>query len=217
MSLSNVDQSCGNEGPRSSVRVACGEVAGDLGAFVHIATNRHQRRRRAGPVGLLEAVIAAVEAGDHAGAALACGRLCVDQRLHLVTPFVAVIIAADAAEVVQGAEDFGQPLQIAIERRSRVLRARGGQRASEDDENDSRKAFEHDGALDWSYARPMRRTQGGGRSLYSSRRAAAMISGKPSVSIRPSSASGRRHWKSSSSSLRRGSPVRHSAANDMMT
>src|ERR1700746_2345649 len=60
------------------VCVACGEVAGDFRAFVDIAAEPDQRRRRAGAVGLLEAVIAAIEARDHARAPLAAGRFRID-------------------------------------------------------------------------------------------------------------------------------------------
>src|SRR5262245_18575732 len=67
-----------------SVRIARRQVARDLHAFVDVATDRDGRGRRAGAVGLLEAVIAAVEGGDHAGAAVAAGRFGIDQRLHLV-------------------------------------------------------------------------------------------------------------------------------------
>src|ERR1700754_2435922 len=77
------------------VRVARGQVARDFGAFLDVALDRHGGRRRAAPVGLLEAVIAAVEAGDHAGAAVAGRGFGVDQRLHFVAPFGAFIAAAD--------------------------------------------------------------------------------------------------------------------------
>ena len=107
------------------VRVPRGQIARDFRAFLDIAADRDRGRGRAGPVGLLEAVIAAVEAGDHAGAAVAGGGFGVDQRLHLVAPFRAFIGAADAAQIVQRAEDFGQPLQIAVERRGGILGPRG--------------------------------------------------------------------------------------------
>ena len=80
-------------------------------------------------VGLLKAVIAAVEAGDHAGAAVAGGGFGIDQRLHLVAPFRPFIGAADAAQIVQRAEDFGQPLQVAVERRGGILGPRGDETA----------------------------------------------------------------------------------------
>src|SRR5215213_4280907 len=49
-------------------------------------SDRDRGRRRAGAIGLLKAVIAAVEARDHARAAIAGRGLGVDQRLHLVAP-----------------------------------------------------------------------------------------------------------------------------------
>src|SRR3954463_5422525 len=86
-----------------SVRVPRREVARNLDAFVDVAADRNGRRRRAGAVGLLEGVVAAVEGRDHAGAAVAGRRLGIDQRLHLLPPFQAFIVAADAAQIVQGA------------------------------------------------------------------------------------------------------------------
>src|ERR1700682_2855496 len=53
------------------VGVAGGQVPRDLRAFLDVPADRDRGRRRAGPVGLLEAVIAAVEARDYAGAAIA--------------------------------------------------------------------------------------------------------------------------------------------------
>src|SRR5216684_268623 len=54
-----------------SIRVARRHLAGDLGAFLEVAANDQVGGGRAGPVGLLVAAIAAVEAGDHAAAAFA--------------------------------------------------------------------------------------------------------------------------------------------------
>src|SRR3954452_9997678 len=98
-----------------SVRVARGEVARDFRAFLDIAADRDGGGGRAASVGLLKAVIAAVEAGDHAGAALAGRSFGLDQRLHLAAPFVALFGPADAAQIVQPATELGQPLQIAVE------------------------------------------------------------------------------------------------------
>src|SRR6185295_4337643 len=83
------------------------QVARNFHAFVDVAADRDGRGGGAGAVGLLKAVIAAVEGRDHAGATVAGGRLGVDQRLHFVAPFQAFIAAADAAQIVQGAEDLG--------------------------------------------------------------------------------------------------------------
>src|SRR5581483_8272827 len=138
------------------VRVARGEVARNLGAFVDIAADRDQRGRRAGPVGLLETVIVAVETGDHARAAVPARRLRVDQRLHLVAPFGAFIAAADAAQIMQRAEDFGEPLQVAVERRRGVFGPRGAGEAG-GQAKDREKACRHglrDSLLNALEARP---------------------------------------------------------------
>src|SRR5438270_13046360 len=85
---------------KGSVRVARGEVARDFRAFLDIAADRDGRGRGAAPVGLLKAVIAAVEDGHHAGVALAGGCFGIDQLLHLVSPFVAIVCPADAVHIV---------------------------------------------------------------------------------------------------------------------
>src|ERR1700684_2317144 len=121
------------------VGVAGGQVARNLRAFLDIAADRDGGGRRAGPVGLLEAIIAAVETCDHAGAAIARGGFGIDQRLHFITPFGTFIGAANAPQVVQGAEDLGQPLQVGIEWRGRVLGPRGPQMASRNDEKHGQK------------------------------------------------------------------------------
>src|SRR5882724_5880861 len=56
-----------------SVRIARSQIARDLRSFLDIAADRDRGCRRAGAVGLLKTVIAAVKAGDHAGAAFAGG------------------------------------------------------------------------------------------------------------------------------------------------
>src|SRR5581483_630914 len=127
-----------------SVRIAGRQVARDFGALVDVAADRDEGGRGAGAVGLLEAVIAAVEARDHAGAAVAAWRLGIDQCLHLVAPFAAFIAAADAAQIMQRAEDLGQSLQVAVERRGGVLGARGQAEAANNDQ-DSEEALQHQG------------------------------------------------------------------------
>ena len=72
---------------------------------------------------MLEAVIAAVEAGDHARAPLSGRGFGIEQCLHLVAPFAALVAAADAAKIVQGAEDLGEALQIVVEWRGGFFRA----------------------------------------------------------------------------------------------
>ena len=109
--------------PIRLIRVTRRQIARDLRAFLDVAADRHRGGGRAGAVGLLKTVIAAVEAGDHTGAALAGGGLGVDQRLHFVAPLRPLVGAADAAQIVQRAEDFGEPLQVGVERRG-VLRPR---------------------------------------------------------------------------------------------
>src|SRR5258706_13087756 len=109
---------------RALVGVARSQIPGNFRAFLDIAADRDPGRRGAGPVGLLEAVIAAVEARDHAGATVARGGFGVDQCLHFVAPFRAFIVAANAPEVMQGAEDLRQPLQIAVKWRGSILSPR---------------------------------------------------------------------------------------------
>ena len=121
------------------VGVAGRQIPRNLRAFLDVAADRDRGRRRAGPVGLLEAVIAAVEARDHAGAAVAGGGFGIDQRLHFVAPFRAFIGAANAPQVMQGAEDLGQPLQVAVERRGRVLGPRGARNARRDQDESGQK------------------------------------------------------------------------------
>src|ERR1700722_6740326 len=90
----------------ASIGVAGGNVAGDFGALIEIAVNDDVRRRRARPVALLEAAIAAIKARDHRVMAVARRRFGLDQRLRLGAPFLAFIAVADAAEEMQRAEDF---------------------------------------------------------------------------------------------------------------
>src|ERR1700733_244730 len=82
------------------IGVAGGQVARNLRAFLDVAANRDGGCRRAGPVGLLKAVIAAIETRDHAGAAIAGGSFGIDQRLHFVAPFGTFIGAANAPQVM---------------------------------------------------------------------------------------------------------------------
>src|SRR5579871_2881375 len=82
------------------------EIARYFRSLIDIPADRNQGRRRAGAIGLLKTIIAAVEARDHARAAVAAGRLGIDQRLHFVAPFAAFIAPANAPEVVQSPEDL---------------------------------------------------------------------------------------------------------------
>ena len=101
--------------------VARRDVAGDFGALLQITADHDVSRGRTSPVALLEAAIAAVEACDHRIVAVAGRRLGIDQCLGLGAPFLAFIRIAEAAQEVQRAEDFRQPLQIAIVGRGSFL------------------------------------------------------------------------------------------------
>src|SRR5919201_1804680 len=106
-----------------SVRITRGHLARDLRALLEVAANDQLRRRRARAVTLLIAAVTAIEARDHPQPPVPARRLGVDQRLHLVAPLLAFVGAADVAQIVQGAEDLGEPLQAAVERRHRGLGA----------------------------------------------------------------------------------------------
>src|ERR1700722_4558759 len=88
------------------IGVARGDVTGDLGALFEVAVNNDVGRRRAGPVALLEAAIAAIETGDHLVVAVARRRFGIDQRLRLGAPFLALVAIANAAQEMQRAENF---------------------------------------------------------------------------------------------------------------
>ena len=69
---------------------------------------------RVGPVALLKAAIAAIEACDHLIVAIAGGRFGVDQRLGFGAPFLALARVADAAQEMQRAQNLRQPLQVMV-------------------------------------------------------------------------------------------------------
>src|SRR5215469_796364 len=96
------------------IRVAGGDVAGDLGAFFQIAVDNGVGGRRAAAIGLLKTSIAAIETRDHLLAAGSARRFGVDQRLLLRAPFLAFVAVANAAQEMECAEDFRQPLQVAV-------------------------------------------------------------------------------------------------------
>src|SRR3984957_16671995 len=96
------------------ISVARGDLAGDMGALFEVAADDYAGLGRAAAVALLEAAIAAVEARHHLIVAVAGGRFGLDQRLRLGTPFRAFVAAANAAQEMQRAEDFRQPLQIVV-------------------------------------------------------------------------------------------------------
>src|SRR2546430_11024603 len=107
-----------------SVGIALGHCARDFGTCLQMAANDHLGRRRARAVALLIAAVAAIEARDHAQAALAARGLGVDDRLHLVAPLLAFVGATDVAQIMQGAEDLGETLQAAVEGRDGGFGAR---------------------------------------------------------------------------------------------
>src|SRR5262249_3956435 len=107
-----------------SVGITRGHLARDLGTLFEVAANDQLRRRRARAVSLLIPAVTAIEARDHPQPPVPARRLGVDQRLHLVAPLLAFVGAADVAQIVQGAEDLGEPLQAAVERRHPGLGAR---------------------------------------------------------------------------------------------
>src|SRR6266702_1835292 len=202
---------------RKSVRVARGEVARDLRAFLDVAADRDGGRRRAASVGLLKTVIAAVEAGDHAGAAFAGWGFGIDKGLHLAAPFVALVGPADAAQIVQPAKDLGQALQIGVKRRRHVLGPGGRGGAGENQGKNGQKSRGHRPV----YASSRRGTQGGrnGRQGAIRRWADWITSSSPPVSLRSprlAGASGATQRKSSSSSFRTGSLAVQRAAKDMI-
>jgi len=181
--------------------------------------------RRAGPVGLLEAVIAAVEARDHAGTAVAEG-----SRHRSAPAFRCAILGLHwcrkCPQIMQGAEDLGQPLQVAVERRGGVLGPRRPRLHAEMTMKAARKCFDMKGSrtpLICLFNTLEARRGGFGtrpelsRSYpRSTRRADWMTSWRPPVSLRSLKPSGGSHRKSSSSSFRTGSPEVQRAANDMI-
>src|SRR5579859_1552041 len=105
---------------RRSIAIARRDFAGDLRALLKVAADGEVGGRRAGAVGLKIGPVAAVEMGDELGAPLPRWRFGVEQRLHLGAPLVALIGAADAAQVLQAAEDLGKPFKARLERRNRL-------------------------------------------------------------------------------------------------
>src|SRR5262245_61510686 len=121
--------------PARSVGVARGDVPRDFRTLVEIAADGEVRGRRAGPIGLLESAITAIEAADQPLASVAARRLGIDQRLHLVAPGLAFVGAAYRAQIVQRAENFGEPLHVGLVRRARALSRTGREARAERDED----------------------------------------------------------------------------------
>src|SRR5688572_18980209 len=63
---------------------------------------------------LLKSPVTAIEIGDQPVAAFAGRGVGVEQRLHFVAPELPLIGAAHAAQVLQGAHDLCEPLQVAV-------------------------------------------------------------------------------------------------------
>src|SRR6516162_9641681 len=112
---------------RQSIDLVCvvrSDIAGDLGAFFHIAADDDVGRRRANVIGLFKTAIAAIEARDHLLAAVSARRFGIDQGLRLAPPFLAFAAVADAAQEMQRAQNFRQPLQVAIIGQRLILHGR---------------------------------------------------------------------------------------------
>src|SRR5215469_16839951 len=88
------------------VRVVRSEVAGDLGAFFHIAADDDVGRRRANVISLFKTAIAAIEARDHMLSAGSLGRFGIDQCLRLAPPFLTFAAVADTAQKMQRPQNF---------------------------------------------------------------------------------------------------------------
>ena len=88
------------------VSVARSDIAGDLGAFFHIAVDHDIGGGCADAVSLLKAAIAAIEARDHLLVAGSARRFGVNERLRLGPPFLAFAAVADAAQEMQRPQNF---------------------------------------------------------------------------------------------------------------
>src|SRR5215813_3731304 len=108
------------------IAVAGCDLAGDLGALFKVAADHQISRGCAGAVGLQIGPVASIEVSDEPGAPLAGRRLGIEQRLHFGTPLVALVGAAEAAQVMQAAKDFGKPRETSVEGRRDLG---GGRRA----------------------------------------------------------------------------------------
>jgi hypothetical protein len=106
------------------VPVVPSDIAGNLGAFIHIAADDDVGRWRANAIALLKTAIAAIEARDHLLAAVSARRFGIDQGLRLAPPFLAFAAVADAAQEMQRPQNFRQPLQVVIIGQRRILHGR---------------------------------------------------------------------------------------------
>ena len=110
------------------VPVVPSDIAGNLGAFVHIAADDDVGRWRANAIALLKTAMAAIEARDHLLAAVSARRFGIDQGLRLAPPFLAFAAVADAAQEMQRPQNFRQPLQVVIIGQRRILHGLRGLR-----------------------------------------------------------------------------------------
>src|SRR4029079_2414973 len=130
------------------IGVAGGDIAGDPGPFVEVAPYGDVGWRGAAPTGLLNTAITPVEARHHLLFAVAGRSLCLDQSLHLSAPPFPIFGIADAAQVVEGAEDLGQAGEVIIERRRPALDdARGRACKKQDGAADGNEGCAHGLAL----------------------------------------------------------------------
>ena len=164
------------------VGVSRGDVAGDLGALIEITANCEVSRRRASAIGLLESAVAAVEARHDFPPPLSAWGLRVQQGLHLIAPFLALIGPADRTQIMERAHDLTEALQIVVKRRRRIALRVRGQAETKQYGTDGEKSF-HTIAQD-PRGDGMRRLDGNRKAdhrVTSSVAAAVTISAKPSV------------------------------------
>src|SRR6185312_1250859 len=139
------------------------------------------------------------------------------QRLHLLAPFLALVRLAHRAQVLQAAQNFGEPLQVGIVGRGRAFRLllcseRSGE--TEQDRAGGQECFENG----WhGRARYAPADHGPQADQPTSLAAASTISSRPSVVFRPVRSAGAIQRASSNSSFRLISPPTRRAAKQRMT
>ena len=115
------------------VGVSRRDFTSDFCAFLQVTANGDISRWGASPISLLKTAIAAIEACDDLTPAFATWRFSVDECLHLIAPFRSLIRAANRTQIMECAQDFAEPLQVAIKGcRRLVLRTRGQNKAQQD-------------------------------------------------------------------------------------
>src|SRR5262249_32093500 len=108
------------------VGVSRRDIARNPCTLIEIATDHDLGGRGAGSVCLLKSAGSAIEAGNQLVAPFAARRLGVNQSLRLVAPLRAFVAAAEGPQVMQRAEDFGQPLQVTVVGRGTAFSRPGG-------------------------------------------------------------------------------------------